>query len=305
MSRAEGRTRVVPLDGPLDLALTLGPLRVGHGDPTWSIGDREAWHGLRTPAGPATVRLTHLGDAVSAECWGEGVDWCIDHAPRMVGVGDGRGQFDPVAGSALDRQSRRQPGHRMAASLDTFSRAVSAVLGQRVTATEAIRSWRQMADAWGEPAPGPVPDGLRLGPAPETLMATGYSAFHPMGVERGRADTIRSLARHGRRITDLADQPLDEASRVLRLMRGVGPWTESVVRQTALGDPDCVILGDLHIPGQVCMAILGTSGGDDEMLEALDRFRPLRGLAQRLAVSIGVGPQRRGPRYRPLPIARW
>ena len=30
------------------------------------------------------------------------------------------------------------------------------ILGQRVTSEEAIRSWRRIVVAWGEPAPGPV-----------------------------------------------------------------------------------------------------------------------------------------------------
>jgi len=300
-----GFQRIIDIDGPVDLERTLGPMRLGFSDPTWSVGPDECWHALRTPAGTATVRFGHRGERIEVSSWGDGAEWSVERGPLMVGVGDHREQFDARSNAMLHRQARIQAGHRIAASCDPFSQAIATILGQRVTAGEAMRSWRDLVRIHGEVAPGPAPDGLRLAPSPTTIVALGYPAFHPLGIERGRAETIRSTSRHGQRVIGLIDQPLDEATRVLRLIRGVGEWTESIVRQRALGDADCPLVGDLHIPAQVCMALRGEAGDDVAMLELLEPFRPFRALAQRLALSIGVGPRRKGPRYRPLPISRF
>ena len=66
-----------------------------------------------------------------------------------------------------------------------------AILEQKITGTEAHRAWRSLVVRYGEPAPGPL--GLRLPPDPALLARLPYYAFHPLGVERRRAEVIRRL----------------------------------------------------------------------------------------------------------------
>ncbi|EDX24770.1 hypothetical protein [Streptomyces sp. Mg1] len=78
-----GKQRVWVSDGPLDLGLTLGPLRRGPGDPTFRVApDGAVWKTARTPAGPATLRITGSGSGsgsgtagATATAWGPGADW--------------------------------------------------------------------------------------------------------------------------------------------------------------------------------------------------------------------------------------
>ena len=87
-------------------------------------------------------------------------------------------------------------------------------------------------------------------------------------------------------------------------MPGVGPWTVATVAGTALGDPDAVIVGDYHLPHLVSYALAGERRGTDErMVELLEPYRGQRGRVVRLLVMSGLGPPRRVPRQRILPMA--
>jgi 3-methyladenine DNA glycosylase/8-oxoguanine DNA glycosylase len=74
--------------------------------------------------------------------------------------------------------------------------------------------------------------------------------------------------------------------------------------EVLLGDPDVVVLGDLHLPNGICWALASEERGDDaRMLRLLEPFRPQRGRVVRLLRYRGrASAPRRGPRYTPLPI---
>src|SRR5439155_8075879 len=103
---------------------------------------------------------------------------------------------------------------------------VPAVLEQRIVGREARRIHRAMVLALGEPAPGP--GRLRLPPAPSALAALPYYAFHPFGLERRRADVIRSAAARASRLQALsAARDADAwaaARRARRSLPGGGAW---------------------------------------------------------------------------------
>jgi 3-methyladenine DNA glycosylase/8-oxoguanine DNA glycosylase len=270
----------------------------------------EAWRGQLTPGGAATLHIRVVGGTVLAEAWGDGAVAALDAVPSLLGEDDDRQGFDSTADPLVHRMDRLHAGVRIGRSGSVTTTAIATVLGQRVTGGESARSWRDLVRRWGEPAPGPAgAAGLMVPPRPHDLGRLPYSAFHPLGVERGRAETIRSLCSHTRRLESWSTlPPLDawkEATRVLLLLGGVGRWTESLVRGTALGDPDAVVVGDLHIPHHVCHAMEHTDRGSDErMLELLAPFVGHRGRAQRLVLRAPGKAPRRAPRYAPLPIAR-
>ncbi len=194
-------------------------------------------------------------------------------------------------------------------SLGVWDLVVPTVLGQRVTTGEARRSWRRLVRSHGHAAPGSSE--VRLGPRPETVARLGDADWHLLGVERGRADAVRGLLRVLPALERLAAPPgppdPDRTAafrRVAESVRGVGPWTSTALASAALGDPDVVLLGDLHLPHTVSHALTGEPRGDDErMLELLEPFRPHRGRVVRLLKAGGEGAPRRGPHLTPLPIA--
>ena len=294
-------TRILPLDAPLDLGLTLGPLRRGLGDPTIRVSRRVVARATRTADGPATVVLTERGNQLDAEAFGPGADRLLAGVPDLVGAHDTPAAFRP-AHPLLRDVARRLVGLRLGRTGNVVEALVPAILEQKVTGAEAFGAWRRIVRRYGEPAPGPP--GLWVPPPAGTLAALPYHAYHPLGVERRRAETIRRVTARANRLDEVVDLPLPDAYRRLVSFAGVGPWTAGEVALRALGDPDAVSIGDFHLPHLVSWALAGEPRGDDaRMLELLDPYRGQRGRVVRLLEASGVRPPRYGPRLAPRSIA--
>lgn len=280
----------------------MGPLRRGRADPTIRLGADGAWRAWRTHDGPATVQLRVVGGAVEARAWGPGASCALDAAPDLVGAGDDEDGF-VTAHPVLAEVRRRLPGLRIGRTAAVVDAMIPTVLEQKVQGILAKRSYARLVRQLGEPAPGPAP--LLLPPAPEWLASLPYHAFHPLGVERRRAETVRLVARHARRLEETVALPLADAHRRLRALPGVGPWTAAEVALYALGDADAVSVGDYHLPHHVAWALAGEPRGTDErMLELLEPYRGHRGRVLRLLVAGAPGPPRFGPRLPLRDIAR-
>ena len=289
--------------GPLDLRQTLGPLQHGRHDPTARVGRQEAWWATRTPDGPGTLHLWWEGAALRREAWGLGAGWLVERVPRLVGAGDR--PFDlPVVHEVVSRALAAAPGLRIGRCDSMLHALVPTILAQRVTAGEALHSWRVLCERLSPTAPGP--GALRLPPDPDTLAELPYWWFHPLGVERKRADTVVRCARRAPTLERLiAMSPHDAAAR-LAAVRGVGEWTIGSVLGPVLGDPDAVPVGDYHIPHAICWALAGEPRGSDaRMLQLLAPYAGQRGRVVRALLLAGWHAPRRGPRQRIQPIARW
>jgi 3-methyladenine DNA glycosylase/8-oxoguanine DNA glycosylase len=279
---------------PVDLRLTLGPLRRGPGDPT-NLVDRTGawWRATRTPQGPATARYRAEGDGIRVTAWGQGAEWCLEAAPELLGARDCLDGFSPTG--LVAELHRRFPGLRIPRSRAVFEALLPSILEQKVTGREAHNAFAAIVRALGEPAPGPVP--LRLQPSPEAVAVTPYWAFHPLGVERKRTAAVQMAASRASRVEETLTMAPAEAHRRLQALPGVGPWTSAEVAIVALGDADAVSVGDFHLPHLVSYALTGERRGTDErMLELLAAWPGHRGRVLRLLTRSGRYPDRRGPR---------
>jgi 3-methyladenine DNA glycosylase/8-oxoguanine DNA glycosylase len=286
-------TRRIPTARPIDLRETLGPLRRGAGDPTMVVGPGEVARASRTPGGPGTIRLTAEPGGIRAQAWGPGAGWLLEHAAAWSGALDDDG-FDPPSGVVRDLH-RRHPGLRIPRTGLVLERLIPVILEQKVTSEEARRSYRRLARALAEPAPGPLR--LSLPPDPARVAALPWEDFHPFGVERRRAMLLREVARRAAWFDGAAALPIEGARRRLGLLPGIGPWSGAEVARTALGDGDSVSVGDYHVPNIVAWALAGEPRGTDErMLELLAPFAPHRGRVQRLLEVSRIRPPAFGPR---------
>ena len=295
--------RTIPLQGdPLDVGLTFAVLRRGHGDPTIRLGSGSVVRATRTPDGPATIAIRADGSRVSAEAWGSGADRLLAALPELVGLADAATDFRPRT-PLLAELARRLAGLRLPRTGNVVEALVPAILEQKVTGTEAFAAYRALVRTYGERAPGPFD--LWVPPSAETLAALPYHAFHPLGVERRRADTIRHASARAPRLRELAVAALDVAYRRLTALPGVGAWTAAEVALRALGDRDAVSVGDFHLPHLVSWALAGEPRGSDaRMLELLEPYRGHRARVVRLLEAGGVHAPRYGPRLAPRSIAR-
>jgi 3-methyladenine DNA glycosylase/8-oxoguanine DNA glycosylase len=296
------RLRIVPVDGPLDLRRTLAVHQRGPGDPTMRVVAGRIVRATRTADGPATVALRLVAGGLEAEAWGPGADRVLDAVPALIGVDDDRSGFESRRHPLVAELDRHQRGIRIGRTGAVVEALVPAILEQKVTGTEAWRGLRGLVRGWGEPAPGPF--GLRLLPEPSVLAAIPYHAFHPIGVERRRADLVRRVADRAARFEEVLGLSRDAAYARLTALPGLGPWTAAEVMLRAAGDPDAVSVGDFHLPNLVAFALAGEIRGTNErMLELLEPWRGHRARVIRLLETSGLRPPAFGPRYAPRSIA--
>jgi 3-methyladenine DNA glycosylase/8-oxoguanine DNA glycosylase len=293
-----GLVRSVATAHPLDPIITLSGLRRGGRDPVHRrTPDGALWRGTRTPDGPATVRLVAdpASGAVEARAWGTGAAWVLDRLPGLVGADDDASGFEPRV-PLLARLARRFAGWRVCRTGIVWEALAPAVLEQKVTSTEAWRSWRELVWRFGEPAPGPVPFQLRIPPAPSTLAALPSWEWHRAGVGPQRAQTLARCARVAAALERTVGLPPPEVERRLREVPGVGAWTSAEVLQRAHGCADAVSVGDFHLAKAVGWALAGRPYDDETMVAELERWRGHRYRVTRLIELAGIMPPRRGPR---------
>jgi len=304
--------RFVPTQ-PVDLQQTLGIHRHGPGDPTMRFSrDGSAWRTSRTPDGPATIRLVPDGGGIRARAWGPGAAWAIEQAPELVGADDDPGDFAGLAAGhpLLRTLLARHHDLRVGRTARVLEALVPAIVEQKVTGGEAQAAYASLVRLHGEPAPGPWeadgrPAPMQVVPSPEVLARVPGYAYHPLGLERRRADAIRFAASRADRVEECATMALPDAYARLRALPLVGPWTAAEVGHRALGDPDAVSVGDFHLCHVVCRALAGEPRGTDErMLELLAPYAGHRARVVRLIEAAGIHGPRRGPRMAPRSIAR-
>jgi 3-methyladenine DNA glycosylase/8-oxoguanine DNA glycosylase len=291
------------LDDPIDLVATLRPLVRGQGDRTIRLRPSQAWWTLRTGDGPATVVIRMEPARLVAEAVGPGARTALTRVPDLVGATHGSpapSDLDArpsAAGRIVTALARRHPGVRIPRTRSVMDALVPAILEQKITGEEARRVWHAMVRELGEDAPGEAGAGLRLTPDPRRLAALPYHAFHPFGLERRRAELIRSLAARADWVEGLADRPPAEAAAALQAIPGIGPWTVAEVAVRAWGDADAVSVGDVHLPSMVAFTLAGEPRADDaRMLHLLEPWRGRRAIVMRLIELGGRRPPRYGPR---------
>ena len=285
---------------PLDVPLTLSVHRRGSGDPAYASDAAGAvWRTSLTPDGPGTLRASSRraggGTLVTGQAWGPGAGWLLDRLPAQLGFHDDRAGFTarhPVVGELAIRYE----GLRVGRSGRVFEALVPAVLEQKVVSREAHRAWRFLLGKFGDAAPGPAPDGMRVFPPPRTWARIPSWDWHRAGVEGVRARTIITAAAVAARLEQALEEDPAEADRRLRLLPGIGPWTSAEIRQRAMGDPDAVSVGDYHLPNAVGWTLARRKTDDDGMLELLAPYAGHRYRVTRLIELGGSRPPRRGPR---------
>ena len=284
----------------VNAALMLSVHRRGGGDPAYAVDVAGAvWRTSLTPDGPATLRVRWRpdpgGTKVTAQAWGPGAGWLLDALPGQLGLYDERSGFTPQD-PIVAELARRHEDLRIGRSGRLFEALVPAVLEQKVVSREAHRAWRYLLQAFGEPAPGPAPAGMRVCPAPRTWARIPSWHWHRAGVEGVRAQTIITAAGVAGRLEQALELTPAEADRRLRSLPGIGVWTSAEILQRAAGDPDAVSVGDYNLPKAVGWTLAGRITDDAGMLELLAPYAGHRYRVTRLIELGGRRPPRHGPR---------
>jgi 3-methyladenine DNA glycosylase/8-oxoguanine DNA glycosylase len=288
------------VDGPLDLAATMGMIGMSRRDPTFRVSGRHiVAFATNTPAGAATGLFAHRGDVIGIDAWGDGSAHLLARVPTLAGLHDRPLDFVP-ANRPLAALVRRFPGLRMTAGADPVEVAMHAVFGQRVTSGEARESWWRFVRRHGEPAPGPL--GLFTPPRAEVVARLGRNDLLRVGLDLHRSRALSALAREADRLRAHVDD-IEQVTARLRTLPGIGAWTIALVRHFAYGDARAVPVDDWHIGRDVCFALSGEERGTDvRMLELLAPYAGNEGRVWRLISAAGVHHPRRHPGRAPNPL---
>ena len=176
----------------------------------------------------------------------------------------------------LRRPMELRPGLRVPGAWEPFETAVRAIIGQQISVAAAVTVARRLVEAFGTPWPV-LPGGPWRGfPSPEVLASAPLEEVPGL---RLRAPVVRTLARavcSGVLRLD-GSWPLDRVELALRSIRGIGPWTASIVALRALGDPDALPAADLGL-----RRALGRGrrlASPRQVERRAERWRPFRGYA--------------------------
>jgi len=296
------RERVWRPGWPCPVGMTLSVLRKGPADPTYRIDpDGTIWRGVRTPEGPATLRLVArpaLGE-VHATAWGPGTDWMLDSVPTLLGAADDPTGFEPRH-PVLARAHRLRPHWRVCRTGLVMEALAPAIIEQKVTGQEAFGGFRRLVHRFGERAPGAGAErGVWLQPSAEALRMIPSWEWLRLPVDPARSRTVVQAARLAGSLERTVGLPAAEVDDRLRTVPGIGVWTSAEVRFRAHGDADAVSFGDYHIAKNVGWALTGAEVDDDGLAELLEPYRPHRYRVQRLVELSGLSRPRRGPRMAP------
>ncbi|MCU1682248.1 MAG: hypothetical protein JWQ81_2987 [Amycolatopsis sp.] len=272
----------------VDLAGVLGPLRRGAWSPNLiDDGTGVTWLAANTPDGAGALALSRRsGGEVEAEAWGPGADRLLSGVPALLGANDDDSGFT-AHHAVIAEARRRHPGLRIGATGRVWDSLVLAVLEQKVAGREAIRSWRELCAWFGEPAPGPGPEGLRVPPTPVAIRSIVDWKWHRAGVDLSRRSTLIRAARVAHRLERAVELGGVEGRSLLRKVQGIGVWTAAEIAQRAWGDPDAVSFGDYNIPSIVGHALTGAPLDDAGLFEVLAPYAPQRQRAVRYLGAAG------------------
>jgi 3-methyladenine DNA glycosylase/8-oxoguanine DNA glycosylase len=235
---------------------------------------------------------------IAAQAWGDGADELIATLPSLLGAGDDPDSFDPRH-EVLRRAQQRLVGLRIPRTAVVIESLIPAVLEQKVIGLDAFASWQRLVTRFGEPPPGPAPNGMRLAPTAQTWGQIPVWDWHRAGVEERRARTARVCATNASTFQAAVGSLVEPAElyRLLRVMPGVGRWTAAEVGHRVLGDADAVPIGDYHLGETIGWALTGTVLPDDAVEDFLEPWRPHRYRVFRmLELTPGARPPRRAPR---------
>lgn len=260
---------------------------------------------FHAPRGPARITITREGDhaVVELESHVEDHESLRASVPGVLGLEDhSHASFDPPAHADPKRVLRdaraRAQSLRLVRVPWLYELLVLVVIQQRVAFTDAIASFRWLLRNRGTPYSEGDPE-ARLFPSPLSLSRTAPEVFREAGIDRERAERLRTVGRIARHLPRLAQQPFDEVRATLSRVKGLGPWTREHFLGAGLGDADATPTGDYWFPHTIAYALAGEPRADDaRMLALLEPLRPHRYRVLMWLAAAGAKPVRYGPRMK-------
>ncbi len=217
----------------------------------------------------------HRLDLQVSDSLREVLPWVMARVRAMLDL-----DADPRAINAvLHERFAQGDGLRVPGTLDGFTLAVRAVLGQQVSVAAARTLTSRLVQKFGEPLASPVPGLDRLFPSPRTLVAASGDQLGALGIVRQRQVAIQAIARAVLEQRVQLHSCVDVASTMARLreLPGVGDWTAQYIAMRALRWPDAFPAGDVAL--QKALGVRDCKNPAKAALDASRAWQPWRSYA--------------------------
>lgn len=271
----------MPFRPPYHVDHVLGWLSIHAVSGIEEVDGRTYRRSMRLPGGPAIgevtfgtehidarFRLSSLSDLQQAvQRFRRLLD--LDADPAVI---ERRLGADPALRPLIDAR----PGIRSPAEVDGVDAVIRAVLHQQVSVASATAMCARLVAEHGDPLEHPHEGVTHVFPTADV-----WASIDPdrLGLTTARANTLHTVAvalAEGRvNVDPSADR--DEAQAALVALKGIGPWTASIVALKALVDPDAFCPTDLALV-RVAQR-LGIAQDARALAQAADAWRPWRSYA--------------------------
>jgi len=206
---------------------------------------------VRTAAGYATIEISRCdeGHALQMRVRGAGALDLFDIASAARRVFDLSADPIQIAGafrndSILGALVERRPGLRIPGVIDPFECAVQAILSQQVSLQAGCTFAHRLVSRAGKSIESGR-DGLtHLFPTPQILAELDLTG---LALPAAKIHAVRTLARAVRDGIIRFNEPVEDITRALAKLPGVGSWTAQYVALRGLGDPDAFLPTDLAL----------------------------------------------------------
>lgn len=271
----------MPVRQPYDVEHVLGWLAVHAVDGIEEVDGATYRRSMRLPGGPAIGEVTFENDRVDARFRLSSLNdlqQAVQRFRRLLDL-----DADPaVIGRRLGTDERlrplveARPGIRSPAEVDGVDAVVRAVLHQQVSVASAKAMCSRLVAEHGEPLEHPHQGVSHVFPTAERWASI---APDRLGLTTARANTLHvaavALAQGDIDVGPSADR--DETRAALLALKGIGPWTASIVSLKALADPDAFCANDLALVRVARQ--LGIAEDARTLADAAEAWRPWRSYA--------------------------
>jgi DNA-3-methyladenine glycosylase II len=238
------------------------------------IGDAPAVMQIKQVSIDPPVLNVSSARVVRKDLLKEAAEWVVLSELDLIhfyAISEGHGRLGPIV-KTLHGLKHLRPA-------TIFEMAVIAVTEQQISLTAAYRIRQRLVERFGQRI-----DDLLLFPGPRALAEASIQQLASCGLSSRKAEYIRDFAKAVSsgtlNLDSVKGMDDDEARAFIEGQRGFGRWSANYILIRGLGRVDSVPSDDLGI-----RTILGHYLGDGtrmsagEVEDALEPFRPYRGLA--------------------------
>jgi AraC family transcriptional regulator of adaptative response / DNA-3-methyladenine glycosylase II len=181
---------------------------------------------------------------------------------------------DPLLGSLI----RRRKGLRIPLTPEPWEAIAWAIMGQQISLGAAVALRRQLIGAFGAKHAG----GLYAHPTAAVVAEVNAGDLRKLQFSRSKAEYLiaaaRAIATGNPALGSLRELSAPHAARLLRSIRGIGPWTVQYAFLRGFGFADCLPSGDAGL-ARGLERLTGKRPVETEIRGTMERFAPWRSLA--------------------------